>query len=151
VLTLVVGVVAMMALDYGIHHILLQADYEMTKHLWRTEAEMMELCHFMIFANVVFVFTIVFLYGAIGKVGGLGQAVKIGGVVGLLSGAGMFSSYAYSPIHYSLALKWLLAGIVYGIVVGIITGVLYKDGCCAKGKCCPKEGEESKEEEKSEA
>ena len=51
--------------------------------------------------------------------------------IGVLMGLVMASSFLYMPISASLAIKWLLAGVLQGLGVGIILGLT-----CRKNNAC---------------
>ncbi len=125
--------------EWLFHGILMMPDYEATAELWRDEQGMRELFHFSLISQFLRAMAIASLFCWITKNDcdslSIATGVKIGLLIGLLSGAGMLGSYAYTPIPLDMAIKWFIGEIVLGVIIG---AMLAGAACCV----CKKKKEE---------
>ena len=74
---------------------------------------------------IAFPFTYIFVKGYEGK--GILEGVRFGAVVGVLIGFPMsYGMYAMLPIPHSLALQWLVYGLIQTILMGITAAAVYR-------------------------
>ena len=117
------------ALEYVEHGILLKNMYIQTSTIWRTEADMNQLCWLMTIGEIIFAFMfgIIYANGYEARKNGLGQGFRFGILMGLLLGPiyGL-SWYVVLPIPGMLATYWIIGMFVQMIVLGIVAGLVYK-------------------------
>lgn len=114
-------------LEFIIHFLILGGAYEATSHIWRPEAEMNQLMWLMWLVGLIwsFLFVYIFAQGREGK--GLMEGIRFGIIIGLFYMIPMsLGNYAAMPIPFSLALSWLIYGILELIILGILVALLYK-------------------------
>jgi hypothetical protein len=122
------------AFDGFYHGMLLKSAYEATASLWRPEAEMEQMFMWCLamHAAVAFLFVWLFTRNYEGK--GIGEGIRFGLPLGALLGVLNAGAYIYMPIPESLALAWLVGGILRGVVMGIVCALVY-GYLCRKGGC----------------
>jgi len=114
-------------LSFLIHGVLLEGAYQATASVWRPEAEMHANFPIMLVTAFIisFLFVFIFAKGYEGK--GIMEGVRYGLWIGLLMSIPMaFNSYATLPIPMSLAIKWLVYGVIQFIILGIVAAAIYK-------------------------
>jgi len=114
-------------LGYVIHMMILDAAYRATASLWRPEAEMTSLMWIMWIGSLIycFFFTYIFTRGYEGK--GIGEGLRYGLLIGCLMSVPMsFSMYVTQPFPFSLAVYWLVFGIIATMILGIVLAAVYK-------------------------
>lgn len=118
--------VAIQAMDFLIHGILMAPLYERKPDLWRPEAEMK--MALMMLVSLLFVICIVLIYDLYFK----HKCIRSGLIYGLLLGIGFgvsmgYGTYSAMPIPYGVALGWFLATIVELTIAGAIIGLILKE------------------------
>ena len=121
------------AYEWVFHGMYMMADYAATAEMWRDETAMQELFHVALIRQAIVAFIIAALYGwATSTQHGCCTKfdIKFGLMIGLLFGITSFSVYAYMPIPYEMALKWLIGETLMGLIIGVVLSFV--------GKCCKK-------------
>ena len=114
-------------LNYVIHSFILGNAYMATASLWRPMEEMNSMMWIMWLGDLVkaFVFVYIFTKGIEGK--GWAEGLRYGFWIGLYVSIGMaFGTYATSPIPFSIAIQWLIFGIIQLMICGIGAALVYK-------------------------
>jgi len=124
----IVGFVALFALDYFIHEVLLGGAYEpLMGTVFRTQEDMFSKMWAMILGQIVFMLMFVWIYtfGVRGKgvMEGLRYGLYIGLMFSVIAGAG---TWATTPISGWLAWMWIIFGLIETIILGLIVGAIYK-------------------------
>ncbi|MDX2000191.1 MAG: hypothetical protein SF066_20930 [Thermoanaerobaculia bacterium] len=115
------------ALNFVIHQVWLQPDYQATQSVWRPEAEMAAKAPVMFITGLLFavLFVTIFSRGYQGR--GPMEGVRYGLLVGLLvMPLVAYDYYVVLPIPYDLALKWFLAGLARCAVLGLVAALVYR-------------------------
>lgn len=117
--------IALSALDFVLHGVLLRSTYEATANLWRPMDEMnMPLIYLV---TLVFTAAFVAIYLLLIEPKSVRSGTLLGVLFGLAVGASMgFGSFSYMPIPLSLAWSWFLGTLVECTVAGAITGLIVK-------------------------
>lgn len=111
-------------LDFVINMFLMSAEYEETKQLWRSPAEMKTGVAVVVYLFFAFFFTFIFSKAYEGK--GIWEGVRYGLYVSLMMNvSAAYMTYATMPVPYSLALKWFLYGTVEYMILGAAVAVIY--------------------------
>ncbi len=111
--------------DFVVHGVLLEADYEATKSLWRPEMQKLEWIFFLVNLAYSFLFVHIFGKGYEGK--GVVEGVRFGVVIGLVMSLGMaFGTYVMIAIPLALAVKWFVFGMIQYILVGVVISLIYR-------------------------
>jgi hypothetical protein len=123
-IALVVVLVVKVVWETVVHGVLLAADYAESAQLWRPPEEMKNGLMLVVHIASAFFFTLIFTRGYEGR--GIQEGVRYGFFVGMLIAIPMaYGSYAAMPMPYTLALKWLLFGLLMYMVLGALLGLLY--------------------------
>lgn len=124
---IVVGFVLVCGTDFLIHGVWLKPEYDATKELWRTEADMMARMPWMFGAEFLFaaIFVLIWASGLAVR-GSIGLAVMYGVLMGIFNQTYNLSMYAVMPLPMDLSIKWLCAGIAQTALLGIVTFFVYK-------------------------
>lgn len=129
-LAVIAAFVAMFAVDFLYHGMLLRPMYETTAGLWRAESEMQNMWPWCIGLHLAMAVVFTCLYKSFcSQCDGqcyVGKGVKLGFKVGLLMGIGAFGMYMMMPMPMNLALGWLFGEVLCGVVVGAAIGMVYK-------------------------
>ena len=126
-LAIVVAFVFIFATDFLIHAVWLKPDYEATKELWRTEAEMGARFHWMLIGQLLAAITFVLIW-ALGFAdrGTFALACVYGFLIGLSVQVATIITFVVSPFPAELALKWIGSGLIQAIALGVVTFLVYK-------------------------
>lgn len=123
----VVVYVAMQALGFLIHEVMMGDTYVELASIFRPEAEMMEMMWMMYVSSAVavFMFCYIFTKGYEGK--GIAEGVRYGALIGfLVAGAGSVDAHVIYPIPENVASIWLVSGLVSFMIAGAIFAAIYK-------------------------
>jgi len=117
-------------LEMLIHGFVLAGMYHDTASIWRPHSEMNNMMPYMTLGQFLFCTMLVVIYikGYEPDKGTALQGLRFGIVIALLlAPMGTLMWYAILPIPGTLALAWLVSGLIEYILTGIIVGVLYKN------------------------
>lgn len=106
------------------HGFLMKGLYEATASVWRPEEE-----HEMIYmfaSQFLFAAVVAFIYTKIGRHIPCKRGIAFGFFVGLILAMPELGSYCYLPIPMSIALLWMLAGLLKGLGTGMAVAAIYK-------------------------
>ena len=123
----VVVYVAMQALGFVIHEVMMGDTYEKLASIFRPEAEMMDMMWMMMVSGAVmmFMFCYIFTRGYEGK--GIMEGVRFGVLVGfLMAGPMAIDPHVIYPVPADVATIWLISGFVSFIVAGALFAAIYK-------------------------
>ena len=101
--------------------------YEATSHLWRPEAEMNSMMWLMWLTGLIwaFLFVYIFIKGYEGR--GIMEGLRFGLLIGVFYSLPMsLGTYAVQPMPFSLAVSWLVFGVIEITILGIVTALIYK-------------------------
>lgn len=121
--TLVVFI-AVFALDFLVHGVMLKDAYTQTAHLWRPEEEANML--YMFASQLLSSAVLVFIFTRHYEGRGIGEGMRFGLMIGLFLAALELGAYCYMPIPMSLLLSWMAAVLAKGIVSGIVAAAIYR-------------------------
>jgi hypothetical protein len=116
--------VALFAIDFITHGVLLMGLYEETAQLWRPQEDYR--MPFMLISQLTFtaVFVCLFTRNYEGK--GMGEGLRFGFYIGLLFATMNIGMYSYMPLPLALVGAWIVASIVKGLIMGAVTSLVYK-------------------------
>ncbi len=123
----VVVYVAMQALGFVIHEVMMGDTYEKLASIFRPEAEMMDMMWMMMVSGAVmmFMFCYIFTRGYEGK--GIMEGVRFGALVGfLMAGPMAIDPHVIYPVPADVARIWLISSFVSFIVAGALFAAIYK-------------------------
>jgi hypothetical protein len=116
--------VAMSAMDFVIHGIILESAYKATENLWRSDMQSKMWIFNVITLIGAFFFSFIFSKGYEGK--GIVEGGRYGLYIGIWMSVGMaYGTYGMVAIPYSMALQWFLYGIVEYVVSGVILALVF--------------------------
>ena len=124
--------VAISALDYVIHGVILSSAYEQLKEVFRPDMADKMWIYSLVAAITSFFFVLIYSKGYEGK--GIMEGVRYGLYAGAMLSTGMaYGSYASYAIPYSLAMQWFLFGMVEYVAAGVIVALIHgkKEGAAA--------------------
>lgn len=124
-LAVVVAFVALAALDYVIHDVLLRGDYQAVSTLVRPEIQVGP----VLVGELVFAFLFTWIYTKGYEPGRppLGQGIRYGLALGALYwGAGSIIHYGVIPVGGGLTVKWIVFGLIETAILGALVASLYK-------------------------
>ena len=130
----IVAFLIIFGFEWAFHTICMMDDYIATAELWRDEAGMQELFHISLISQFMRAFAIAAILCMFFKTsakGATGKGIRIGLILGLLSGGCAFGSYAYMPLPIDIPLKWLGGEIILNIIIGAVIGAMHQK-CCSK-------------------
>jgi hypothetical protein len=126
----VVVFVVVQAMDFVINNIILMAQYESLKELWRPDMGSKMWIMYLIGVMVAFLFTYIFIKGREGK--GLAEGVRYGIIIWLFVSVPMsLGFWIMLPIPFKLALWWILFSLLEMLVAGILVAAIYKPAAAA--------------------
>jgi len=114
-------------LGFLIHQIMLDQTYQSLASVFRPEAEMMDKMWIMIVSSGIslLIFCYVFTKGYENR--GIGEGIRFGVLIGLfLSLPYVLDQYVVYPITASLAMIWLVTGVVTFTILGAVFSAIYK-------------------------
>lgn len=125
-ITVVAVLVVTMVTNFVIHQVLLKDMYAATASLWRPEAEMQGLMHYMLLGQLVtaIAFAWIFIHGYKGT--GIMEGVRYGLLMGLFQAGGNMIMYVVAPYTCALVTAWTVAGFVQSVLVGVVASFTYK-------------------------
>ena len=121
--------IALFALNYLIHGVLLKGMYHQTASVWRPEADIKHLMWHMWLGYLIFapIFVCIYSKGYEEGKGRIGQGFRYGFWMGsLLSVMQGLILYTILPIPCKLAVYWILSGIAKYTCLGTVLGLAYK-------------------------
>ena len=120
IVAIIVIFIVWSALDFVMHGVLLESQYEQTEELWRAEGDMKyKLIYASVGAAAVMFVAIYAFFGT----KGLGTGFLYGLFFGLAAGVPMaYGTYAVMPIPYEMALTWFVGTLVETTLAGLIVG-----------------------------
>jgi hypothetical protein len=114
-------------LNWIIHGVILAPLYEATASIWRPLEEMNSMMWIMWIGDLIFSIFFVYIFTKGYENKGAGEGLRYGFLVGCLLSVPMaFSTYATQPIPFSLAVQWLIFGIIALTILGIVAAAVYK-------------------------
>ena len=119
-ISMILIIIGWMALDYLFHGVLLMSTYQATASLWRPMAEMGN--GLMQVMTVVIALIFVLTYCQLVSKKNMGNGIKLGGLIGVITGLLAAESFAYMPIPVNLAVMWFVASFVKFLLAGVVVG-----------------------------
>jgi hypothetical protein len=119
--------VTTIVLDIVTHRVILAPAYEATRSVWRPDSAIIPAWTIVPVAlTIAFVFTYMFVKGC-SKSRGIGDGLRFGGISGVFISLPIsYMLYAMLPIPFSLALQWLVYGLIQTILMGITASSIYR-------------------------
>lgn len=113
--------------------LILADTYKSLSSVWRPEADMQAKMWIFLLTSLVAIFLFCFIFTKGYENKGIGEGVRYGALVGtLLSVPWAFDSYVIYPITGTLAVMWLVTGVVSWVVLGALLAAIYRpDGAKA--------------------
>src|SRR5881394_2638 len=125
ILSIVAIFIGVFATDYLIHEVWLKADYQVSASLWRTPQDMQK--HFPYLLAGQFIASAMFvLIWAHAAVVSLPRACAFALCMGLAKESSTFVAYFSQPLPSTIAVKWVVAGIVQALLMGVVLYLTYK-------------------------
>ncbi|OGU16997.1 MAG: hypothetical protein A2X61_07540 [Ignavibacteria bacterium GWB2_35_12] len=125
-LAVVVVFVALEAMDFVLHGLILAGIYKETAAIWRPDMNKLMWAMYV----VTFLSTIGFVYIYYKLINPKSPFIGVwyGLTFGFISGLGMgYGTYVMFPIPYSLAIIWFVGSIVCHGIAGWLTGIIIKE------------------------
>ena len=122
----IVVFIAMSVLSLIIHSVILGPVYQSDamKNIWRTDMMSKMWIFYLVYLFVSFFFVLIFSKGYTGK--GIMEGFRYGIYTGFLMSVPMaYSTYAMIPLPYSVAVQWLIYGLIQYIILGILVSLVY--------------------------
>jgi hypothetical protein len=128
VLAIIVVFIGIFVTDFLIHGLWLKENYEQTKHLWRSEAQMEKHFGWMFLGQFLIAVPFVILWAkGFAEKACIRCACVYGFLMALFAQAGMsFITYAVQPLPEVIPLKWFISGILQGVLLGVLVFFVYK-------------------------
>lgn len=123
-LGVVIVFVLLAVCDIIVNMLLLSSAYAATANLWRPTAEMKIWLFYVVYLVIAFFFTLIFSKGYEGK--GVVEGLRYGFYVGMMMAVPLaYGTYATMPIPHSMALQWLVSGLVEYLLCGMALALVY--------------------------
>jgi hypothetical protein len=116
----------MSVLSLIIHSVILGPVYQSDaiKNIWRTDMMSKMWIFYVVYLFVSFFFVLIYSRWQKGK--GIIEGIQFGVYTGFLMSVPMaYSSYAMIPLPYSVAVQWLIYGLIQYIIMGILLSLIY--------------------------
>ena len=110
--------------EWLFHGYLLKGLYETTPQLWRTQAMMPKYFPYLTGGQFLLALFLGIIFSKGYENRGLGEGIRFGFLIGLLFVPGHLIWYAIQPISGTLALYWIIGGIIEMTVAGIILAAI---------------------------
>jgi len=125
VVAVIVVFIVFQIFDFIIHGIILAPTYETMKSVWRPD--MMSKMWIMYITSFILSLLFVYIFTKGYEARGIGEGIRYGLLIGFfMNVVGAFNQYVIYPIPFSLALQWLIYGMIEFIICGIIAALIYK-------------------------
>ena len=126
-ITATIVFVALFITDFLIHGLLLKNAYQETASLWRPEAEMKTLFHWMFLGQFIsaFSFTRLFAHGYQNK--GIKEGVCFGMMMAGFFAGHNFIMYSVAPWPLKIVGAWIVFGFIQSAILGAIAAKFYKE------------------------
>jgi hypothetical protein len=124
---LVAVFIVMQVYNFLVHGLWLENRYQELSNIFRSEAEMAGMMHWMFFGSAVgvLIFAIIFVRGREG--GGVMEGVRYGALIGTFySVPYALDQYVVWPLPLDLALTWAVTGIIGFVIGGALFAAIYK-------------------------
>jgi len=120
----IVVFVLMEVLMFLIHGVILDSAYKAVQNVWRPDMMDLMWVYHVIAVIGAFFFTFIFSKGYEGK--GVVEGCRYGLYIGIWMSVGMaYGSYAMIAIPYSLAIQWLIYGIIEYVIYGAALAMVF--------------------------
>lgn len=114
-------------LGFLIHGVWLDPVYQSMASVWRPKAEADAMFWVMLVSAAVALFAFCYIFTRNYEGKGVMEGVRYGALIALLVGIpSALDQFWIYPIPFSLALKWLIAGVAYWIVLGALVAAIYR-------------------------
>lgn len=124
----IVAFVALSFMEWILHANILASAYQANAKYWLPQATMEQRMWAIYLGYLIYagMFTLIYTKGVEDRPG-LGQGFRYGLYIGFLTALPrFFVEFAVSPVPASIAVPWLVAGIIESIVLGLLVAGLYK-------------------------
>ena len=125
-IAIVAGFAFIFASDFLIHGFWLDAEYKASAQLWRPEAEMYTLFHWMLTAQLLSAVAFMFIWARWIASGSMLTGCSFGFCFGVAQQVWAIIFFVVSPVPGTIAAKWFAAGVVQAMVLGVIATGLYR-------------------------
>jgi hypothetical protein len=121
IVSVIVAFVVLWLFEWVFHGMLLMPIYAETASLWRPYEQMGDYFYITLIRVLVMamIFTKFYKYACQSCSSCYCAGIAVGLKLGVLIGIIHFGSYAYMPIPLTLAVYWLVGGIVQGVLTGL--------------------------------
>src|SRR4030095_4563260 len=112
--------------NWLVHGVFLKGLYAQSPNVWRTDADMRGLFHWLALSQIIFsfIFFLSFTKGYENR--GTAEGVRYGFLIGALFVPMNLGWYAILPIPITLVFAWIIAVLVEYTLAGTILAVIYK-------------------------
>jgi hypothetical protein len=122
----IVVFIAMAILSFLTHGVILSSAYQSDamKNIWRPDMESKMWIYYLVYLFVSFFYVLIYSKWQKGK--GIIEGIQYGVYTGFLMSVPMaYSTYAMIPLPYSVAVQWLIYGLIQYIIMGILVSLIY--------------------------
>ncbi len=109
----------------AVHMGILAPSYQALEEIWR--ADMMSIMWVMYIADLIMAFTFTWIFARGYESKGILEGVRFGAIASLFVVIpGMLNQYVVYPVPFSLAIQWIIFGVIEFVIMGIIASLVYK-------------------------
>ena len=125
-LAFVAAYIFMFVWGWLLNGVVLKDVYTETPNIFRAQAEMMSLFHWILIGQAVLILAFVLIYASAFAGGGVMAGIRLGILLEVAAIGSRMAIYAVQPFPGKLLVYGSLSGLVEMAVVGAIVGAIYK-------------------------
>ena len=126
ILAFIAAYIFIFAWGWLLNGFVLKDIYAETPNLWRSQADMMSLFHWIIIGQALIVLAFVMIYASGFAGGGVAAGIRLGLLLEIAAIGMRLGFYAVQPIPGKLIVYGSIGGLIEMIIVGAIVGAIYK-------------------------
>jgi hypothetical protein len=118
----------MFAWGWLLNGVVLKDVYAETPNIFRPQAEMMSLFHWILIGQALLILAFILIYASGFAGGGVSAGIRLGILLEIAAIGSRMAIYAVQPFPGKLLVYGSMSGLVEMVIVGAIVGALYKPG-----------------------
>ena len=126
ILAFIAAYIFIFAWGWLLNGFVLKDIYAETPNLWRSQADMMSLFHWIIIGQALIVLAFVMIYASGFAGGGVAAGIRLGLLLEIAAIGMRLGFYAVQPIPGKLIVYGSIGGLIEMIIVGALVGAIYK-------------------------
>ena len=116
----------MFAWGWLVNGVVLKNVYAETPNIFRPQAEMMSLFHWILIGHAVLILAFILIYASGFAGGGVSDGIRLGILLEIAAIGSRMAIYAVQPFPGKLLVYGSLSGLIEMVIVGAIVGAIYK-------------------------